>query len=97
MTTKKIKLNPILDAQGTSLVVYGREECHLCQDMIAALHELQKQTPFTFQLVDIDSDPELIVRYGEKIPVLISASTNQEICHYHLNVADLDAYLDKFR
>ena len=77
MMTKKIELSQALDEQGISLVVYGREECHLCRDMIAALHEMQKQTFFTFQLVDIDSDPELVARYGEKIPVLISTSTNQ--------------------
>lgn len=95
--TKKIELSVDMDDQGISLIVYGREECHLCQDMLDALHELQQQAAFTFQLVDIDSDPELIARYGEKIPVLVSSRTHQEICHYHLDVAVLGAYLDKFR
>lgn len=80
-----------------ALVVYGREECHLCQTMILALQDLQKQVSFDFQVVDIDSDPELIVLYGEKIPVLVSAADNQEICHYFLDLAALDDYLDKFR
>ncbi|MXS78851.1 glutaredoxin family protein [Nitrosomonas sp. JL21] len=78
-------------------IVYGREECHLCQDMILALHTLQQQVSFDLQIVDIDSDTELIAQYGEKIPVLISADDHQEICHYFLNMTALDDYLAKFR
>lgn len=86
-----------------ALLVYGREECHLCQSMILALQDLQSlqdlqmQVSFDFQVVNIDSDPELIALYGEKIPVLVSAADNQEICHYFLDLAALDDYLDKFR
>ena len=79
------------------LVVYGREECHLCQNMILALQNLQKQVSFDFQVINIDSNPELIALYGEKIPVLVSSADNQEICHYFLDLAALDDYLDKFR
>ncbi len=79
------------------LVIYGREECHLCQDMILALHAMQKQVPIDFQVIDIDSAPELIAQYGEKIPVLVSAADNQEICHYFLDLTALDDYLAKFR
>ncbi|SFE65626.1 Glutaredoxin-like domain [Nitrosomonas sp. Nm166] len=80
-----------------ALIVYGREECHLCQTMILALQDLQKQVSFDFQVIDIDADPELVALYGEKIPVLVSAANHQEICHYFLDFAALDDYLDKFR
>ena len=83
--------------QARQLIVYGREACHLCQDMILALRNLQAQVSFDFQVVDIDSDPELAARYGDKIPVLLSPFTNQEICHYFLDLAALDDYLAKFR
>ena len=79
------------------LIVYGREECHLCQDMIFALQNLQKQESFDFRVIDIESDPDLITLYGEKIPVLVSSADNQEICHYFLDLAALDDYLAKFR
>ena len=79
------------------LIVYGREQCHLCQNMILALQNLQKQVSFDFQVIDIDSDPELVALYGEKIPVLVSFSDNQEICHYFLDLAAFDDYLAKFR
>ncbi len=83
--------------QARQLIVYGREACHLCQDMILALRNLQAQVSFDFQVVDIDSDPELAARYGDKIPVLLSSFTRQEICHYFLDLAALDDYLAKFR
>lgn len=95
--TKKIESNPFYTDQTRELMVYGREDCHLCQDMILALQNLQQQVSFDFKVIDIDSDPDLVARYGEKIPVLISSLTNQEICHYFLDLAALDDYLGKFR
>ena len=94
--TKNDKGHAAAINEENSLIVYGREECHLCLDMIAALQELQKQRCFSFTFVDIDDDPTLKMRYGEKIPVLTS-SGDQEICHYYLDIAVLDAYLDKVR
>lgn len=97
MMIKNEKDQAVVINEKASLIVYGREECHLCLDMIAALQELQKQRSFSFTFVDIDDDSDLKKRYGEKIPVLASSSNNQEICNYHLDIAVLDAYLDKFR
>lgn len=97
MMTKRIESDPCAVNQANTLIVYGRENCHLCQDMILALQNLQAQVSFDFQVVDIDTNPELVARYGEKIPVLLSSLTNQEICHYFLDLAALDDYLSKFR
>lgn len=77
------------------LLVYGRKECQLCQKMILALKNLQKQVSFEFETINIDFKPELIALYGEKIPVLVSADDKEEICHYFLDLASLDAYLNK--
>lgn len=84
-------------AHEKTLVVYSREECHLCQNMILALQNLQEQVSFDFQVIDIDANPELVALYGERIPVLMSSTNNQEICHYFLDLAALDDYLAKFR
>ncbi|WP_348225594.1 glutaredoxin family protein [Nitrosomonas sp. Is79A3] len=97
MMTKKIELNPFTSDEVKTLIVYGREDCHLCQNMIVALQDIQERISFNFKVIDIDSDAELIALYGEKIPVLVSPLTNQEICHYFLDVAALDDYLGKFR
>lgn len=97
MMTKKIDSNPLTLDQEKTLILYGREDCHLCQNMILALKNFQEQVSFDFQVVDIDSDPELIALYGEKIPVLVSPLINQEICYYILDVVALNDYLGKFR
>ena len=78
-----------------TLVVYSREDCHLCQNMIAALRELQARLSFHLDVVDVDSDEKLQSRYGLKVPVLVAGG--EEICHYHLDPVALDAYFAKIR
>jgi hypothetical protein len=77
-------------------MVYAREHCHLCENMIAALQELQARLPFRLEVTDVDSDHDLRLRYGERVPVLV-ADNREEICHYHLDRDALDAYLAKIR
>lgn len=81
-------------ARPLELRVYAREHCHLCADMIAALRELQARHPFHFDVIDVDSDDDLRMRYGVRVPVLVAGS-GEEICHYHLDRDALDAYLVK--
>ena len=81
----------------SALIVYSREECHLCQDMIHALQSVQEQNAFKFEVINIDTDPQLVSRYGERIPVLLAFKDGPEICHYHLDQAALDAHLSKTR
>ena len=90
--------NPVASDTGRdpyALVVYSREECHLCQNMIAALRELQARLSFHLEVVDVDSDEELRSRYGLKVPVLVAEG--EEICHYQLDPVVLDAYFAKIR
>jgi cytochrome c-type biogenesis protein CcmE len=61
--------------------------------MIAALERLQARLPFRFDIVDIDGDEELRLRYNEFVPVLIREG--QEICHYHLDQGALVRFLGK--
>ncbi|GKS69637.1 Glutaredoxin-like domain [Nitrosomonas sp. PY1] len=82
--------------QPSRFIVYIREDCHLCQQMILALTNLPEQVSLDFQVIDIDSDPELIAMYGEKIPVLVSPN-HQVICYHFLDVSALDDYLGKIR
>ena len=74
-----------------ALTLYGRAYCHLCDDMIAALRTRQQRTPFALTVVDVDDDPALEARYGERVPVLVGA--HGELCHYHLDAARVDEYL----
>ena len=51
------------------VVVYSRQECHLCDDAKAVLHGYIDYLP-TIDEIDIDSDPELQQRFGTSIPVV---------------------------
>ncbi len=81
----------------SALIVYSREECHLCQDMIHALQSMQEQSAFKFEVINIDTDPQLAFRYGERVPVLLAFKNGPEICHYHLDQSALDTYLSRIR
>ncbi|SEN08134.1 glutaredoxin family protein [Nitrosomonas marina] len=85
------------DSAVDDLVVYSREACHLCTQMIQALKECQARLSFDFKVIDIDADPELVSRFNDKIPVLVSPSNQEIICHYHLDMNALDDYLARFR
>ncbi|MBZ0093265.1 MAG: glutaredoxin family protein [Sulfuricellaceae bacterium] len=77
------------------LTLYGRKDCHLCDEMIAALQRLPGIHDFLLEIVDIDSDPELEEMFGLKVPVLMA--NERELGHYFLDQAVLDAYFAEFR
>ena len=81
--------------ESAKLILYVRKDCHLCSEMISDLNKLQAKLCFYLQLVDVDSSPNLIEKYGEFVPVLMGK--NEEICHFHLDFKALDAYLVKIR
>ncbi len=75
-----------------ALSFYYREGCHLCEDMWQHLQSIRETRPFDIELIDVDRDPDLQMRYGALIPVL--AAGEQMICHYYLDPAGLGAFLD---
>lgn len=88
------------------LTLYSRNYCHLCHDMQAALEAMcasSGEFPDGFELavVDVDDDPQLVARYDELVPVLVTGSGSGddsiELCHYHLDITAVRAYLRKFR
>jgi len=83
------------------LILYGREYCHLCQDMLAALEILRGEQGGNFQVnvLNIDLDPLLVERYDELVPVLVAGTGEnaRELCRYFLDVAAVRAYLAEFR
>ncbi|NNF16028.1 MAG: glutaredoxin family protein [Gammaproteobacteria bacterium] len=75
------------------LVVYSRQGCELCEEMIAELDFAQDVRLREFSVVDIDSDSQLIEKYGLDIPVL--TIDGQVICRHHLDAAKILAVLGK--
>ena len=80
---------------GRVLTVYGREYCHLCHDMVAALEALRPVHGFDLVVIDVDENEALERRFGERVPVLLAGE--RELCHYFLDPAALDAYLAEIR
>lgn len=64
-----------------SLILYGTAGCHLCEQAEGVLHEAARLThsPLPFEKVDIADNPELLERYGVRIPVLREAASSMEI------------------
>lgn len=79
------------EAAATTLTVYSRTYCHLCDDMIAGLHALQARFRFDLDIVDVDSDDALEARFGEDVPVL--EHRGRELCRHRLNIALVSDYL----
>jgi len=55
--------------------------------MTVALGRLRDDLGFTLIEVDIDRDPDLVTRYGARVPVLVGEGV--ELCHYFLDKARL--------
>jgi glutathione S-transferase len=54
-----------------TVVLYGRPDCHLCDEVRAGLEQLGRDgIAFDLEEVDIESDDELLRRYLERIPVV---------------------------
>jgi len=74
-------------AQLTLLV---RAYCHLCDDMRQALSPLVGAR-IAIEEIDVDTDPTLEARWGDKVPVLLAG--DRELSRYRLDNAALAAYL----
>lgn len=77
------------------LILYARRDCHLCAEMRRDLAALEGRLAFTVESVDIDGNPDLVARYGHKVPVLVGGG--EEICHYFLDEPQLLEHLSRPR
>lgn len=82
------------NAHEPRLVLYSRSGCHLCDEMILAMR-LQLGSDFPVEIVDVDSDPVLKSRYGERVPLLVDGKI--ELCCYRYDPAKLAAYVSEIR
>ena len=75
----------------TSWLVYTRQECSLCETLLAELATALGPAAAQVQVVDITDDPELERRYGRRLPVLLA--DGEFLCEYRLDHARLAPYL----
>ena len=62
------------------VIVYYREGCHLCEQVVASLFQLQQELGYKIKQIDIDDDPELREKYNVDVPVV---TVNHEVIFYH--------------
>ena len=76
----------------TELILFYREQCHLCDAMRKALVAFSRNHQvLSWREVDIAVDIDLIRLYDSRVPVLCLGKT--EICHYFFDESALIAAL----
>ncbi|HET7133873.1 MAG TPA: glutaredoxin family protein [Gammaproteobacteria bacterium] len=73
------------------LLLYSRPECHLCEALAADLEPLLRASGAELTVVDVDSSPDLVRRYGLRIPVLVAGDV--ELSGYPLDRERVTRYL----
>jgi hypothetical protein len=58
--------------------------------MAQELERLKTELDFSYVLCDVDTNPELVKRYGDRVPVLADGDT--DICWYFLEHERLREY-----
>ncbi len=74
-----------------TVTLYSRPGCCLCEEMAAVVrqvqNEMQNETPFQIEEVDISTDPELNIRFSLEIPLLYI--NGQRAFMYELSAQEL--------
>ena len=52
------------------VVLFGRQGCHLCDDAREVVRTVCETAGEAWREVDVDTDPALVDRYGEYVPVV---------------------------
>jgi glutaredoxin len=76
----------------SSVVLYGRTGCCLCDDARVVLERVRARRPFELRERDIESDEALLRTYLERIPVVTIDGT--EAFELFVDEAELERRLD---
>lgn len=77
------------------VTLYTRVGCHLCETAEAVLRAERAASPFLLEVVNVDTDPELVRRYGVRVPVV--AVDGAELFEYEVPADLLRAWLRRIR
>ena len=70
------------------LTIVHRQDCELCDQMVAELAALGRREVLPpVDVVDVDTDPDLQRRHGLEVPVLLVDGT--VVCRQRLDAAEL--------
>jgi glutaredoxin len=76
----------------STVVLYGREGCCLCDEAREVLERVRRRRGFEFQERDIDRDERLLRAYLERIPVV--TIDGAEAFELFVDEAELERRLD---
>jgi predicted thioredoxin/glutaredoxin len=69
---RKLKLRrDVPRASHLTFLVYTRQQCCCCHKALDVLEAASKLHGFTIETIDVDSDPGLVEKYGEWVPVVL--------------------------
>ena len=77
---------------GARLVLYTRENCGLCDELMAELAPWLSARNLALDVRDVDADPVTRRRFGLKVPVLTVDGVLA--CYGHLDLAAVERLLD---
>ncbi len=77
------------------VTLYGRPDCHLCDDARVVLERMRAEQPFTLHERDIEADDDLLRRYLERIPVVVIDGA--EVCDLFVDEDAVRAALESGR
>ena len=75
------------------LTLLSRSDCHLCHEAEKVLKSMQREVPFRYTTVDVDSDDEMRARYGEELPVVLMGQ--KKIFKYRIDPVRLRRMLQR--
>ena len=55
------------------MIFYTRSACHLCESALPYARRAAKLLGRRLEVIDIDSDDELVVEFGLRVPVLTTS------------------------
>ncbi len=73
------------------VLLYGKKECCLCDEAMDLLTRVSISLPFDLEKRDISGNPELLEKFGLKIPVIFVDGV--EVFKYRVNEARLRSML----
>ena len=75
-------------AAAARLTLVERHDCELCETMLAELAALGRSVSLPpIEIVDVDSDSQLLRRHGLHVPVLMLDGT--VVCRHRLDATEL--------
>jgi glutaredoxin len=73
------------------VILYTRQGCHLCETAHEQLEQARRHWGFQLSIVDVDTDPALVERHGNWVPVV--AIDGQVRFRGHINPVMLERTL----